>query len=186
MGRLANIPEAQAKSILIALCADDSVLERRALNFLGQVEAFESQVATRNHQTGTKRKAQSAVMICVQCQSPFHEEDNYNKACRYHDGNLEVDYDSDVWADHDENCHGPIDTDENRLEYPEGFVWSCCDKLGHRSGCTRGRHNALSGSRGRYGDTPGTCLLEDEESSTEESSTEDEESESDSDKSQDD
>ncbi|TRX88312.1 hypothetical protein FHL15_010816 [Xylaria flabelliformis] len=181
MGRLANIPEIHAKSILIALCADDSVLERRALNLLKQIAAFESQVATKNYQKGTKRKAQSAVMICVQCQSPFHEEDNDDKACRYHDGLLNVDYESDIWADHDENCHGPIDTDENRFQHPEGFVWDCCDKLGHRSGCTRGRHNALSGSRGRYGDTPGTGLLEDEESSTE-----DEASESDSDKSQDD
>ncbi|KAI1753970.1 hypothetical protein F4782DRAFT_494610 [Xylaria castorea] len=166
MGRLANIPEAKAKSILLALCADDSILERRALRFLDHMEALERQVAAGGHQKGGKRKAQSAIMICVQCQDPFHEEDNHDKACRYHDGDLEVDDENDFWADHDENCHGTIDTNENRIEYPEGFVWNCCDKLGHRSGCTQGRHNALSGPRGRYGDTPGTTRFDVEESSS--------------------
>ncbi|KAI0550645.1 hypothetical protein F4679DRAFT_200268 [Xylaria curta] len=181
MGRLANISEAKAKSILLALCADDSALEQRAWEFLQEIEGFESESAAGNHEKGTKRKAESTIMICIQCQSPFYEEDNDDKACRYHDGYLEVDDTRDFWADHDEDCHGPIDTDENRVEFPEGFVWSCCDKLGYRSGCTRGRHDALGGSRGRYGDTPGTCRLE-----VEESSTEDEESESNSDNSQDD
>ncbi|KAI1735326.1 hypothetical protein F4680DRAFT_470084 [Xylaria scruposa] len=170
MGRLASIPEAKAKAILLALCADDSALERRAWEFLQEIEDFESELAAGNHEKGTKRKAESTIMICIQCQSPFYEEDNDDKACRYHD-----DDEGDVWADHDERYHGPIDTDENRFAHPEGFVWTCCGKLGYRSGYTRGRHNALSGSRGRYGDIPGTCL------EVEESSTEDEESESNSD-----
>ncbi|KAI0454731.1 hypothetical protein F5B21DRAFT_473958 [Xylaria acuta] len=168
MTRLTNMPEAKAKSILLALCADDSTLERRALKFLDHMEALESRVTGGgDHQKGTKRKAQSAIMICVQCQGPFHEEDNHDTACRYHDGDLEVDDDGDFWADHDEDCHGPIDTDENRVQYPEGFVWSCCGKVGYRGGCTRGRHDATSGPRGKYGDRPGTGMVEVEESSSE-------------------
>ncbi|KAH8159417.1 hypothetical protein CIB48_g8840 [Xylaria polymorpha] len=156
MESLANIPEAKAKSILLALCADNSHLRERALQFLQDIDALEDDVAAGNYQKGTKRKAQSLIMICIQCQSPFYEEDNSDKDCEYHNGELEVDYEADVWADHDEDCHGTIDTDENRIENPEGFRWSCCRKLGYHNGCTRGRHDARSGLRGKYGDTPGT------------------------------
>ena len=52
-------------------------------------------------------------------------------------GELEVDYDE--WPDHDEDCHGPIDTKMNRRENPEGFRWSCCDALGtYAQGCEDG------------------------------------------------
>ncbi len=29
-----------------------------------------------------------------------------------------------------------------REEYPEGFQWDCCEKLGNEGGCKRGRHQA--------------------------------------------
>ena len=49
-----------------------------------------------------------------------------------------MDWNSDCWADHDENCHGPIDTEENRIEYPEGFLWNCCDEVnGDTPGCSK-------------------------------------------------
>ena len=53
---------------------------------------------------------------------------------------MEPNYDDDFWADHDENCHGIIDTDEMRKEYPEGFLYTCCDKDGEAKGCARARH----------------------------------------------
>lgn len=40
---------------------------------------------------------------------------------------MEVDDDSYVWADHDESCHGTIDSDFCRKEYPAEFTWTCCD-----------------------------------------------------------
>jgi len=56
----------------------------------------------------------------------------------HHPGDLEVDWEGDHWADHDEDCHGPIDTNSNRREYAEGFIWSCCGKLGGSCGCEKG------------------------------------------------
>ena len=53
---------------------------------------------------------------------------------------MEPDYTGDFWADHDEACHGIIDTDEMQAEYPEGFTWMCCDKPGTAEGCNTGRH----------------------------------------------
>lgn len=55
---------------------------------------------------------------------------------------MEPDDESDFWADHDENCHGTIDSDWAREEYPDGFVWTCCDRLGTAPGCKRGRHQS--------------------------------------------
>ena len=64
---------------------------------------------------------------------------------------LEVDHDEDFWADHDEVTHGPINTDDMREDFPQGFRWDCCDELGDTKGCTRGRHEAVHGERGKYG-----------------------------------
>jgi hypothetical protein len=50
--------------------------------------------------------------------------------------------DGDFWADHDEDCHGIIDSDFCREEYPEGFKWQCCEKQGPEAGCTKGKHEA--------------------------------------------
>jgi len=55
-------------------------------------------------------------------------------------GDLEIDYESSTWDDWDENCHGIQDTEENQHEYPEGFVWSCCDTQGDAVGCDVGDH----------------------------------------------
>lgn len=55
-------------------------------------------------------------------------------------GELLVDDDGDFWADHDEDCHGTIDTDEMREEFPDGFQWDCCEENGESAGCQTGAH----------------------------------------------
>lgn len=57
-------------------------------------------------------------------------------------GDLEPDYEGDFWADHDEDCHGEIDSDDMRKEFPEGFRWDCCNKLGDEPGCRTTEHTA--------------------------------------------
>lgn len=58
---------------------------------------------------------------CKRCFVEFQPSLAYHKACDWHPGECEVDWDNDFWADHDEDCHGPLDTDDNRVEYPEGL-----------------------------------------------------------------
>lgn len=58
---------------------------------------------------------------------------------------MDVDDEDDFWADHDENCHGEIDTEDMRKEYPEGFRWSCRQELGDKEGCHTGPHRAWKG-----------------------------------------
>ncbi len=98
--------------------------------------------------------------MCTQCDREFDVTVNYGKACRYHPGQStvrilqlvtltsltrwyrigyrEADYSAEVWADHDENCHGRISDLEE--ECPEGYEWTCCERSGDKEGCKRGPH----------------------------------------------
>lgn len=58
---------------------------------------------------------------------------------RANTGELDVDRNSSTWDDWDEDCHGTIDLDLAD-EYPDGFVWSCCDETNEAEGCTTGPH----------------------------------------------
>ncbi|PNP56209.1 hypothetical protein THARTR1_03734 [Trichoderma harzianum] len=112
----------QARAILIYLSHNRSVADKVSK----YAKAMRTQTSLR--------------AICVQCNSTFDPSDSKN--CVYHDGELEVYEDDDFWADHDEDCHGIIDSDEMREEFPEGFKWSCCNETGEAKGCQRGRHQA--------------------------------------------
>ncbi|KAF2622643.1 hypothetical protein BU25DRAFT_351820 [Macroventuria anomochaeta] len=72
---------------------------------------------------------------CVQCEKEYDVTQNGPRSCQWHDGDDEVDEEQDFWADHDEDCHGEIDTPEMRKLFPEGFRWTCCNKLGNDKGC---------------------------------------------------
>ncbi|KAG8159973.1 hypothetical protein KVR01_010610 [Diaporthe batatas] len=133
----------ELRAIVFALCKDASIEKKFAAHFK-QLRAAEANAA----KTGEKRKASDQFFICVRCGETFSEESNSSKACTYHHGELELgDDDDDFWADHDERCHGTIDTKEMREEYPEGFTWDCCDQVGTAPGCTKGHHYAIEGKR---------------------------------------
>ena len=53
-----------------------------------------------------------------------------------------VDYESDFWADHDVDCHGPYESFEDDPDFAEGFIWDCCDKPGDDEGCKSTKHKA--------------------------------------------
>lgn len=55
---------------------------------------------------------------------------------------MEIDWDGDFWADHDEDCHGRIE--DQKDEFPEGFNWSCCGSSGEEPGCAVGHHKSSS------------------------------------------
>lgn len=62
-------------------------------------------------------------------------------------GDLELHEES--FVDWDEDCHGPMDTAQNRADYPQNFLWSCCDGVGDSPGCVTGVHAAGAPSRKR-------------------------------------
>ncbi|KAK3935495.1 hypothetical protein QBC46DRAFT_397399 [Diplogelasinospora grovesii] len=140
------------RAIFTALC-DDSVVYAKALRYLEKIEPsaiVKGQIAALNQPDSKKRKADSGISICVQCQQPFDEAANHEQACLHHWGNLEPDEEGDFWADHEEDHHGPIDTEENKREFPEGFIWDCCQECGTNPGCHRGPHVSNPCKKGLY------------------------------------
>ncbi|KAM3414871.1 hypothetical protein BST61_g10014 [Cercospora zeina] len=85
-----------------------------------------------------KRKAYE---ICKNCKGEYSVENNYKGSCVYHSEKYKtVNYDSDIWADHDDACHGPPEAHENDPDYDEGFWWECCEEDGGSIGCVVSRH----------------------------------------------
>ncbi|UZP33139.1 hypothetical protein NXS19_000955 [Fusarium pseudograminearum] len=162
---LVKAPEHQIRAILRALCQDQGIRDR----VLGHLDDL---LATDDTPTNSKkRKADDELCICVQCDEAFIKSENTDDtACYYHWGELEVDYDADAWADHDESCHGTIDTEEMRKENPDGFIWTCCDKPGGgEAGCKLGKHEAdPAKSRRETGFEPSDSDEEEEEEEEEE------------------
>jgi hypothetical protein len=62
-------------------------------------------------------------------------------------GDLEADY--DMFEDHDEACHGEIDSEWCQREFPENYLWSCCDARGDAEGCTKGIHVEKQNGKGK-------------------------------------
>lgn len=60
-----------------------------------------------------------------------------------------MEVDEEKFADWDEDCHGPMDSKQNRDEYPENFLWSCCEADGMAEGCITGKHRATAASKKR-------------------------------------
>ncbi|KAG9191106.1 hypothetical protein G6011_09194 [Alternaria panax] len=87
--------------------------------------------------------------ICEQCEKEYDTLEE--KLCVWHLGDLEMDDDdvNNFWADWDENVFGDPDTDENRKEYPEGFVWTCCKGKGDAKGCKETAHKPRDVKRQR-------------------------------------
>ncbi|KAI9764122.1 MAG: hypothetical protein M1840_008682 [Geoglossum simile] len=81
---------------------------------------------------------------CQNCSQEFDVTLNKRGVCLWHPGYKAVDFDSDFWADHDVNCHGPYEAFEDDSDYAEGFVWECCDELGDNKGCKTTKHRAES------------------------------------------
>ncbi|KAF1991648.1 hypothetical protein K402DRAFT_389043 [Aulographum hederae CBS 113979] len=88
----------------------------------------------------TKNRPIAKYEICEQCHKKYNVAGNGQKICEFHPGRLMADYGADVWADHDEDCHGIIDTDEMRRNLPQGFMWQCCRGDGKARGCKTATH----------------------------------------------
>ncbi|KXN84879.1 hypothetical protein AN958_12009 [Leucoagaricus sp. SymC.cos] len=88
--------------------------------------------------------------MCQNCHEDYDvNTERQDDECEFHPGDLEVD--EDAFADHDERVHGPMDTEQNRNDFPEGFIWSCCEGHGDAPGCVQDRHQpAVPRKRPRY------------------------------------
>lgn len=67
-------------------------------------------------------------------QSPIYGFENSGRL----PGHIQAD--EDAFADWDEACQGPIDSDESRNTYPENYIWTCCEQTSNSDGCTQSKH----------------------------------------------
>ncbi|KAJ9302646.1 hypothetical protein DTO271G3_20 [Paecilomyces variotii] len=82
---------------------------------------------------GTKRLRLRYVR-CKNCEQQFDIVTNSATSCRYHPEFSEPDY--DLFVDHDEDCHGTIDSSEMREAFPEKYIYPCRDRTGVEEPCT--------------------------------------------------
>jgi hypothetical protein len=57
--------------------------------------------------------------------------------------------DYELFVDHDEDCHGVIDCDEMRKEFPERFFYECCDRHAKEEPCTTDWHREQKSTKRR-------------------------------------
>ncbi|EJT82512.1 hypothetical protein GGTG_02485 [Gaeumannomyces tritici R3-111a-1] len=121
----------------------DKLLVAQALPVIDlTTEDADNKPAEGSASTEQKRKhTRQRYEVCEQCNDEYDVETNGPTSCVWHDGDADPDYDGDFWADHDEQCHGTIDSEWARKEFPEGFIWNCCEKIGaDAEGCHTGAH----------------------------------------------
>ncbi|KAI1306635.1 hypothetical protein F5Y03DRAFT_136117 [Xylaria venustula] len=145
LAKLANAPPEILRAVLIALCKDP-YQKRKAISYFTKLEALESKqrqaVGTGSSSANrpNKRRADSELAICTNCKEPFSADDNPPDACRYHPGYMEKNPESSDWDDWPEY---DSESEENKEDYPEGYLWDCCEQPGDSVGCTRASHEGL-------------------------------------------
>lgn len=72
------IPNDQARAILLSLCTNPAICAKVA----SYAKRLDEEAASK------KRKPDSTIAICVQCDQPYYEEDNDDSSCVHHDGEL--------------------------------------------------------------------------------------------------
>lgn len=159
MDRILLAPEFFIRAVLVALC-DNERLHARSLRYLDSLEKLhpappltttnkiEAHTSIHPHYTGPKllgkRKAPEPPppQICIQCKHAFFPASNNPHACAFHHGRMDMNPSHSAWAG-DDSHKRHHDTDENREDRPEGFLWSCCGRAGAGPGCTEGEHLAV-------------------------------------------
>ncbi|XWW99729.1 hypothetical protein V2A60_007741 [Cordyceps javanica] len=131
MDVIASLPDSHIRAILVALCNDRHTRAK-------VVEMATKLAAAPSNCNGSDQA------ICVQCEQAFSVLARPDNSCRFHPGRRYPDTSDDAWADHDEDIHGPYETEENLAEWPDAFLWDCCDQTGSAAGCEVGSHRSQS------------------------------------------
>ncbi|KAM3477346.1 hypothetical protein MY5147_002746 [Beauveria neobassiana] len=127
MDVVASLPESHLRAILVALCKDPYTHDR-VISMTSKLAAAPSSCNG------------SDLAICVQCKQAFFRPD----ACRelVPLSSRWADESNEAWDNHFVNTDGPMETEENMEDWPDAFVWDCCQKTGSARGCKVGQHRS--------------------------------------------
>nr|GAT52468.1 predicted protein [Mycena chlorophos] len=138
---ISDTPEAPLRLVLTRLAAKDPKIR----NALAR-ELFA--ISNANGVNGTVVRVVPRWETCENCGESYDvNTPRVDEECLFHPGELEAE--EDRFVDWDEDCHGPMDTDENRRAYPENFTWGCCESDGTAEGCVTGKHRPQSNKKRR-------------------------------------
>ncbi|KZT54047.1 hypothetical protein CALCODRAFT_519669 [Calocera cornea HHB12733] len=81
--------------------------------------------------------------LCKNCNQFFdNTTEHVEGECKYHSGTTKVDIDQ--LPDYDERCQEIPDSEEDKRDHPEWFVWDCCKAPLLDPGCEERKHVALN------------------------------------------
>ncbi|ORY15296.1 hypothetical protein BCR34DRAFT_478044, partial [Clohesyomyces aquaticus] len=105
---------------------------------------------------GQKRKrayTRQRFEICGQCDTEYDALSNATVSCIWHTvyypSTPIYNGDHDTWTDWDIESVSEWDNEESRKKYPEGFLWSCCDRSGEKEGCKKSIHRPARSKRAK-------------------------------------
>lgn len=142
-------PHVSAALLPIQPATSAQVSNKRCLTGHDTDQRKPDQASNTNKRIKVERCHSSA--RCLQCGKTIDTSHGTDQLCRYHDGFLEQDDSNGFWDD----CYVPEEhpSDENieaRIDYAEGFRWSCCQRNGEdRETCIVGEHNDNATERPR-------------------------------------
>ncbi|KAF2126573.1 hypothetical protein P153DRAFT_346475 [Dothidotthia symphoricarpi CBS 119687] len=132
------------RDILKTLCSKSDVTHASVCNelLLAKTEETNSTSARGKRKRDGPEYSGPRFATCGRCFSEFDVTENGPESCQWHDGKTHSSASVEFWADTEEETFGPTNTDANKEEFPEGFIWSCCEVRGDEGdeGCQQGPH----------------------------------------------
>ncbi|KAK4561086.1 hypothetical protein LTR86_005041 [Recurvomyces mirabilis] len=132
------------RAVLLQICRDNAEAEDIAQTSLLITHA--SGLTLKRARTAWQSMMSLAIVLAIAftIEVGYHTNSGLvnSTECAY-TGKKKVDYQSDFWADHDDDCHGDPETLHDEPDYADGFIWTCCDGVGDVPGCVVTVHNAV-------------------------------------------
>uniref|UniRef100_A0A0W0F7W9 Uncharacterized protein n=1 Tax=Moniliophthora roreri TaxID=221103 RepID=A0A0W0F7W9_MONRR len=132
---LNTVSEERLRAILMALCEQIPSVEL-AMTKEFVVSVSRKRKTTDDGDDDEPEELAPRYELCRNCREEYDFTTEREGVCV-----LNCDYDN--FVDWDEDCHGPMDTEENRKEFPENFKWSCCNEDGVSQGCVQTAHEPI-------------------------------------------
>ncbi|KAE8361325.1 hypothetical protein BDV27DRAFT_160838 [Aspergillus caelatus] len=132
------------QAVLKAMCRDDQSTRDRDEGSDGE-ENEESEVENSrpkerrlNRKSSGSKRLRQRYAYCENCDKEFDVTQNTNTSCKFH-----LDYchpDGEFFVDDDQYDNGDYDNGEALEEFPEGYIYECCERRANEEPCTVDKH----------------------------------------------
>ncbi|KAE8411594.1 hypothetical protein BDV36DRAFT_301675 [Aspergillus pseudocaelatus] len=91
-----------------------------------------------NRKSSGSKRLRQRYAYCENCDKEFDVTQNTNISCKFH-----LDYchpDGEFFVDDDQYVNGDYDNGEALEEFPEGYIYECCERRANEEPCTVDKH----------------------------------------------